>query len=783
MSISPPPSWLTPSNSFLTLTPRFDDLFLSTLFPSHILPFLGTQITHPTSRQIVFEVIGQKLVREYFGEEEDKPWILEKPYMREEEKRVLIEEFRKSLTSYMLQSCASSSFLTCSEVESFRQTLRQSYINELNSFKTSKKLTQKLKDEKRNRARTGSNITFRSKNNLFECYDEVGAGIVSILDGSAFLKDPKDIPLNVKDYFCGEGYMATVEAEVFKRLEGRWWPKGIRRKLYLGRLGGGGDRYRTVIFNAAQEKNIEDPRRTRIDFMLSHALRNAIGESMEGEGDADTFERARMVGNMFYTMTGKNSLQMAYTLLPFTWQFKEVDEWEMTGIFGEFFSKYMSLPTSEVAAAAQSLLRSLDPLLHAHLGETFVKNRPASEAQHEVSFNSGEKKIEALFREMIDICFVSLLNPTQLAFVWDHNFLYGWRNSCCALFCVDILILQRQKLMYFEGDIVGCLKKLRQNRNHILTSQLMERFKYYREKGLIPSIDASTFVDDEKRGVNDGEVMGSPRTQSSKLPLLFNFHDKDYKLPEITPSGDLINRAESPRFNKLMDKYDPEIVERMGYLLMMVQENSAATNIQSLYRGKSIRLQFKEGTYWQNKTKAEEMKAKNAAVAKASLLLRRMMKGAIARRRVRKVKAERAAELKRKGLRDDTKDKAYEVVFEGEGSLGFTLRACSEENLEEAKKNGLVPGKVTMEKPLPEVSTVKEDSKAEKETIAPGDLLLSINGEVCTLKKLKKTVKKAREGGAKATFKFMRGLFVKVGNTAAIGSGAGQLAASLRDSA
>eukprot|EP00519_Triparma_laevis_P013375 CAMPEP_0182495402 /NCGR_PEP_ID=MMETSP1321-20130603/4199_1 /TAXON_ID=91990 /ORGANISM="Bolidomonas sp., Strain RCC1657" /LENGTH=125 /DNA_ID=CAMNT_0024698783 /DNA_START=486 /DNA_END=860 /DNA_ORIENTATION=+ len=125
--------------------------------------------------------------------------------MREEEKRVLIEEFRKSLTSYMLQSCASSSFLTCSEVESFRQTLRQSYINELNSFKTSKKLTQKLKDEKRNRARTGSNITFRSKNNLFECYDEVGAGIVSILDGSAFLKDPKDIPLNVKDYFCGEG--------------------------------------------------------------------------------------------------------------------------------------------------------------------------------------------------------------------------------------------------------------------------------------------------------------------------------------------------------------------------------------------------------------------------------------------------------------------------------------------------------------------------------------------------------------------------------------------------
>lgn len=109
---------------------------------------------------------------------------------------------------------------------------------------------------------------------------------------------------------------------------------------------------------------------------------------------------------MFYTMTGKNSLQMSYTLLPFIWQFKAADEYEMCGLFGEFFSRHMSLPTSEVAAAAQSLLRSLDPVLHQHLGETFVKNRPASEAQHEAAFNDGEKKIEALFREMVDICFV-----------------------------------------------------------------------------------------------------------------------------------------------------------------------------------------------------------------------------------------------------------------------------------------------------------------------------------------------------------------------------------------
>ena len=49
-------------------------------------------------------------------------------------------------------------------------------------------------------------------------------------------------------------------------------------------------------------------------------------------------------------------------------------------------------------------------------------------SQFELSSNSGEKKIEALFREIVELCFVSLLNTTQLAFVWDHNFLYGWRE-------------------------------------------------------------------------------------------------------------------------------------------------------------------------------------------------------------------------------------------------------------------------------------------------------------------------------------------------------------------
>ncbi|GMH76315.1 hypothetical protein TL16_g07034 [Triparma laevis f. inornata] len=766
-------NWLSPANLLLTLTPSFDDLFLSTLFSIHILPFLKTHVSsHPTQRQIVFEVIGRRLVKEHFSGMVDTPQILEKPFMTNDVKMKLIEEFKDILTEYIVKSAKEAELIKDPTVTEFQKTLRSTYENELNTFKASKKLSLDLQEDEIRRRTTSSHsagpliplhLTGRRKENRVECYNEVGSALTSLLKGAAFQIHPKSVPFEIMDYFCGEGFLERVPLVVFNKVVGRIWPGSLRRYAYEIHLRLGGRDFRTVVVNAAAEKNIEDPTFTSINFLLSHSLKTAIEESMDEENEGVIFEFARRVLNMFYTMTGKNSLQMSYTLLPFIWQFKAADEYEMCGLFGEFFSRHMSLPTSEVAAAAQSLLMSLDPVLHQHLAETFVKNRPASEAQHEAAFNDGEKKIEALFREMVDICFVSLLNSTQLAFVWDHNFLYGWRNSCCALFCVDILVLQRQKLVYFEGDVAACLKKLRQNRNHILTSQLMERFKYYREKGLIPDIDASTFADDEDVGEEGSGVVSSPRQGSSKLPLLFNFHDKDYKLPEITPSGDLINHAESPRFNELMDNYDAEIVERMGYLVMMVQENSAATNIQSLYRGRSIRQQFKEGNYWENKSRAAEMRAKRDATAKASLLLRRMMKGAIARRRVKKMKAERAVELKRKGLRDDTKDKSYEVVFEGEGSLGFTLRACSEDNLEEAKQHGLVGGKISMEKPLPEVSTVKEDSRAEKKTIAPGDLLLSINEEVIVLKKLKKTVKKAREGGAKATFKFMRGLRVRVG--------------------
>ena len=311
--------------------------------------------------------------------------------------------------------------------------------------------------------------------------------------------------------------------------------------------------------------------------------------------------------------------------------------------------------------------------------------------------------------------------------------------------------MHRQTLLGFEGDISACLVALRANRNFILTSQLMERFKYYRGKGLIPEIDARAFISEADRG----ETASGKDARAPKLPMLFNFHDEDHVLPVVnfTPSGQVINNEESPRFNELKKNYDPEVVDRMEYLLMMIQENGAATIIQGSWRGKSVRVQ--------------KARPKRDGQAKAMLLLQRMMRGAIARRRVRMAKEERAAELKRKGLKDDTKNKTYEVDFRGdEGSLGFSLRVCSEEHLMEAKKENLLGDKYSMEKPLPEVAGVKEGSKAEKETVAPGDLILEVNGKTLTLKQLKKAIKKAKaeKGGIGAIkFKFMRGLKISVG--------------------
>ena len=98
-------NWLSPANLLLTLTPAFDDLFLSTLFSTHTLPFLKTHVlSHPTQRQIVFEVIGRRLVKEHFSGMVDTPLILEEPFMTNDVKMKMIEEFKDILTAYIVKS-------------------------------------------------------------------------------------------------------------------------------------------------------------------------------------------------------------------------------------------------------------------------------------------------------------------------------------------------------------------------------------------------------------------------------------------------------------------------------------------------------------------------------------------------------------------------------------------------------------------------------------------------------------------------------------------------------
>ena len=375
--------------------------------------------------------------------------------MMEDDHQKMLEEFRHNLAVHIVESCKKAKFHNDPALKAFEDSLRKTYENETMTFKaikTQKKKREEEAERSRKRTASGGSSMFgfigKRKSIRVETHDEIGSALRSLLDSSAFAKPPRSVPTNMMNFFTSGGdidlgedgkenrgpstFLGKIPLMIYNKIVGRIFPGPLRVHSYFVHLTSNDTSdFKTAILNAAAEKGIEDVTRTSIDFMLSHSLRTAVEESMaeDHEGQFEIqFQFGRKVLNMYYTLTGKNNLQMSYTILPFIWQLKGVDEWEMCGLFSQFVAKYMSLPTSEVAAAAQSLLLSLDPLLHSHLGDTFNKHRPASEAQFEASFNSGEKKIEGLFREIIDLCFVSLLNTTQLAFVWDHNFLYGWRE-------------------------------------------------------------------------------------------------------------------------------------------------------------------------------------------------------------------------------------------------------------------------------------------------------------------------------------------------------------------
>ena len=357
-------------------------------------------------------------------------------------------------------------------------------------------------------------------NKKVSTYDEVGAALESILDYSAFSIPPSSIPENIRQFFgrknASNGWW--LPKSIFSKVVGRIFPRPLRSYLYKSHLMRGGKKdFKALVNDAAAEKGLLNPWNISSEVddssYLSVFLKAAIKESLPNF-DREMFEKTRRVLKMFHTLTGKERSELSYVVLPFMWNFESLGEYEIVGLLKSFERDHLSLPTSEVAAAAQTLLATLDPNLHSHLGNTLVENTKSAISS---SFNSGGKKIEELFRRMVDTAFVSLLNRTQLEFVWDHNFLVGWRESCCALFCVDILFLHRKRLMRFNGGVMECLSLMNRNKNNILTSQLMERFGYYKEKGLVPDIDLEVWGDgDEKRRVK-------------KLPLLFNFKDENFK--------------------------------------------------------------------------------------------------------------------------------------------------------------------------------------------------------------------------------------------------------------
>ena len=378
----------------------------------------------------------------------------------------------------------------------------------------------------------------------------------------------------------------------------------------------------------------------------------------------------------------------------------------------------------------------------------------------------GARKVEGLFREIIDLCFVGLLGKKQLEFVWDHCFLYGWRGSVAALFCVDLVILQRHNLMYFGGGIGECLKVMRGNRTDILSSELMDRMAYYLEKDLVGDMILDVWREED-------EVRGGYGVRG-RLEMLFKFKDDDYSLSENERA------ATSPRLDELEGRYNEEVVGCIRSLMESVVKVVAAVKVQALLRGKNTRRMVadKGSAFWEKRRAAgmgKESPAGKVAgggVAGAGmglLVIQKFLRSAVARRRVKKAKESRLKKLEMEGKADDTEEVVIEVEFDvgrlAEGGLGFKCRAAFEENVALAIERGLVESQEEgME--LAEVNTVGEGGYAEEMCVAPGDLLLEIAGKTVKFKKLRKSVEKAKSNGLNngiVKMKFMRGVRVKAG--------------------
>ena len=320
--------------------------------------------------------------------------------------------------------------------------------------------------------------------------------------------------------------------------------------------------------------------------------------------------------------------------------------------------------------------------------------------------------------------------------------------------------------MYFSGSVGDALGVLRENKHDVVTKQLMERWEYFYEKDLVGDMDLGVFEQDRS---SEGEARREEaRREGSRLDKLFRFRDKDHKLPVNDALGS------SRRLDLLSYKYDLGVTECVGALLESAEKRSAATQVQALLRGKNARRVVASPNFFKRRVAESAARKKKQKLlvdaVNSTLVVHKFLRDAVARRRAKKAKEARKKELESEGKADDTADDVFEVEFvvlSKDSSLGFKCRAAGEENLERAKKLGLL-GKKEIDG-LPEVSIVEDGGKAEKMTVAPGDLLLEVGGKPTKLKKLKKAVEKAKAskedggGGGVIKVKFMRGARIRAG--------------------
>jgi len=207
-------------------------------------------------------------------------------------------------------------------------------------------------------------------------------------------------------------------------------------------------------------------------------------------------------------------------------------------------------------------------------------------------------------------------------------------------------------------------------------------------------------------------------------------------------------------FNSVQAHKMTKVNEAIDFLIWNVFEKvdlaENATKLKAAWRGKKTREEIKDPDFWkQRHKKTLEIRGN----MKAALLMQRLWKGVIARRRVKKAKAERAAKLKEQGIVDDTEEKIFLFEFPA-GSMGMKTRAGAGEE-----------GKEWIE-----VASVKEDGVAEKATVKAGDKILEINGEpFAHFRKLKKKIKECLKlNDGKITIKFERAEKLKLYTTGLI---------------